>query len=516
MKSHITIVLLTTALSASADLREARQLLPRDAGAAAEHLRGLLATKPDDLWLIYNAAVAAYAARDYTRADEEWQRLAALPLPDDLREQVWLQIGNVSYRLVQPQIESEPVVVVPRLEQSREALRVALSANKKNKIAAQNLVFIEKELERVYARLAQRLAQEARKEPSIPKAIEKLEAALTYAQQAQALNPKDAQRETERKEIGKALAEKHDQLAAQHEQTADQRNLTNQWERQNAEQELQKALENFQQAQSVVPEDQVAQTGEKRIEQKLADLLAKAGRIEQRAGEAATKNNPEEAVEKFQQALDDFQQALAHVPEHRDAQAGEQEVRRQLEQLHLDQGDRQAERGEQQAERNPESAAQNLLGALSHFEQARGLNPENPEIPPRIERVASQLPPLLDRLGQEEQQRAEVAEQGKAIERAVGHLEKAETSFNKAQQIAPNDEPARRGQREVQAALARLRQQLAQRNQPQRGRQAEQPRESFESMLAKLKEEQKTEETRARHHTGQKYEEERNRTLRNW
>jgi hypothetical protein len=68
----------------------------------------------------------------------------------------------------------------------------------------------------------------------------------------------------------------------------------------------------------------------------------------------------------------------------------------------------------------------------------------------------------------------------------------------------------------VQAALARLRQQLAQRNQPQRGRQSEQPRESFESMLAKLKEEQKNEESRARHHTGQKYEEERNRTLRNW
>jgi hypothetical protein len=516
MKPHITIALLATMLPAFADLREARQLLPRDAGAAAEHLRGLLATKPDDLWLMYNAAVAAYAAHDYQRADEEWQRLAALPLPEDLQEQVWLQIGNVSYRLVQPQIDSEPDAAVPRLEQSREALRVAVTSNKKNKIAAQNLVFIEKQLEKVYARLAQRLAQEAAKEPSIPKAIEKLEAALSYAQQAQALNPKDAQRETERKEIEKALAEKHDQLAAEHERTADRRNLNNQSERQNAEHELQRASENFQQAEAIVPEDQVAQAGEKRVEQKLADLLAKAGRIEQRAGEGATKNNPEEAVEKFQQALDDFQQALAHVPEHRDAKAGEQEVRRQLEQLHLDQGDRQAERGEQQTERNPENAAENLLGALSHFEQARGLNPQNQEIPPRIDRVASQLPPLLDRLGQEEQQRAEVAEQGKAIERAVGHLEKAETSFSKAQQLAPKDEPAQRGQRQVQADLARLRQQLAQRNQPARGRQSEQPKESFESMLAKLKEEQKIEETHARHHGGQKYEEERNRTLRNW
>src|SRR5580765_7097452 len=194
MKFQLIIALLTTAVSALADVREARQLLPRDAGAAAEHLRGLLASKPDDPWLIYNAAVAAYAAHDYARADEEWQRLAAMPLPEELRDQVWLQIGNVSYRLVQPQIEPEPEAAVARLEQSREALRVALSANKKNKIAKQNLVFIEKELEKVYARLAQRLAQEALKEPSIPKAIEKLEAALTYAQQAQAMNPKDAQR----------------------------------------------------------------------------------------------------------------------------------------------------------------------------------------------------------------------------------------------------------------------------------------------------------------------------------
>jgi hypothetical protein len=168
---------------------------------------GLLATKPDDPWLIYNAAVAAYAAHDYARADEDWQRLAALPLPEDLREQVWLQIGNVSYRLVQPQIESEPDVVVARLEQSREALRVALSANKKNKICgAESCLHREGTREGLCA--AGPTARAGSPEGAFDsQGHRKAGSALTYAQQAQALNPKDAQRGTERKEIEKALAE---------------------------------------------------------------------------------------------------------------------------------------------------------------------------------------------------------------------------------------------------------------------------------------------------------------------
>ena len=94
----------------------------------------------------------------------------------------------------------EPDLAVSGLEQSREAYRVALSHNKRNKIAAQNLALVEKQLEKIYALLAQRLVAESKKESQLEKQIEKLQAALDYQQNANALAPKDApQRRRRRK-----------------------------------------------------------------------------------------------------------------------------------------------------------------------------------------------------------------------------------------------------------------------------------------------------------------------------
>lgn len=508
------------AAPAWAGLEQERALLQQDPAKAAAQLAEQLAQKPGDPWLLYNAGVAAYAAKDFAKADKVWQELAATQMPDALREQAWLQIGNVSYRLVQPQIETEPDTAVARLEQSREAFRVALAFNKKNKIAAQNLRLVEAELEKVYARLAKRLADEAKKENWVPKAIEKLEAALTYAQQAKALNPKNEQRQQEKQDIEKALASKLDQRAAQEEKTADQRNPENQWERKDAQERLQNALSDFQQAQALDPQDQTAKDGEKRVEEKLANLFDKAGRKDQQQAQQMAKYAPQEAVEKFESALENFQEALAIQPEHADAQAGEKEVRAELEKLHLAQGDKQAEQGQQQAQRNPEQAAENLLGALENFESAQALAPENAEIQPRIDKVEAMLPELLTKLGQQQQQQGERAEQRQQNDNAVENFEKAEASFAKAQEKAPGNEAAKQGQQQVQDALARLRQQMAQRaeqkGQPQNSKQPQPPQESFESMLAKLKDELKDQEVNARHSPGQKYNEERDRNLRNW
>ena len=520
MKTRLLLALLAANASVLADLPYAQELLQRDPAKALEYVNALLEKKPDDPWLLYDAGVAAYAAKDFAKADETWQQLVSATLPDGLSEQAWVQIGNVSYRLVQPQIEAQPDAAVARLEQSREAFRGVTGLNKKNKTAAQNLVFVEKELEKIYARLAQQLVAAAKKEEwNREKTIERLQAALTYAQQAQALNPKSPEREAENKEIETLLAEALDRKAESHEKTADQRNQDNQWERQSAQEELQKALENFQQAEAIAPEDKVAKDGEKRVQEKLANSFDKAGRKEQQQARQEKKYDPQQAAETFEKALEDFQQALAQSPEHADAKAGEKEVKAELEQLHLDQGDKQAQRGEEQMRREPEQAAENLLGALENFEQAKGINPDNEKTQPRIDKVEAELAPLLTQLGQKEQRQGEQAERQNSPENAVAHLEKAETSFEKAQQLEPGNEPAKPGRQQVQAALSRLRQQMAQRNpppgKPQPGKPQE-AKESLESMLAKLKQEMRPQEVQARHHAGQKYDEERNKNLRNW
>ncbi len=518
MKTQILALSLLTA-PAWAGLEQERTLLQQDPMKAAAQLAEQAAKNPNDPWLLYNAGVAAYAAKDFAKADGMWQQLAATQMPDALREQAWLQIGNVSYRLVQPQIEKEPDTAVARLEQSREAFRVALASNKKNKIAGQNLRVVESELEKVYARLAKRLADEAKKENSLPKAIEKLEAALTYAQQAQALNPKEEQRKQEKQEIEKALASKLDQRAAQEEKVADQRNPDNAGDRKDAQERLQNARADFQQAQTLDAQDQVAKDGEKRVEDKLANLLNKAGRKEQQQAQQMAQNQPQEAAEKFQSALENFQEAQAVQPEHADAKAGEKEVREALEKLHLAQGDKQAEQGAQQAKNQPQQAAENLLKALENFEAAQTLDPQNGEIQPRIDKVEAMLPELLTKLGQQQQQQGERAEQQQQNQNALQSFEKAEANFAKAQEMAPSNEEAKQGQQKAQDALARLRHQMAQQaeqksQQPQKGEPKDQP--SFESMLAKLKEDLKDREVQARHSPGQKYNEERDRNLRNW
>src|SRR5215207_7315183 len=275
-------VCLLSSVSAWAGLEQERALIQRDPAAALTRLQEQLTQKPGDPYLIYNTGVAAYATKDFAKADEMWQQLAATQMPEPLREHAWFQIGNVSYRLVQGQIENAPDAAVGRLEQSREAFRVTLAFNKKNKTAQQNLALVEKELEKLYARLAKRLADEGKKESWAPKAIEKLDAALTYARQAESLNKQDPQRQEERKDIEKALGQKFDQRAAQEEKIADQRKPeNNQWERKDAEEHLRNAMADFQQATALDAQDQVAKDGEKRVQEKLANLLAKAGRQDQ-------------------------------------------------------------------------------------------------------------------------------------------------------------------------------------------------------------------------------------------
>jgi tetratricopeptide (TPR) repeat protein len=514
---------LLPAVSAWAGLEEERGLIQRDPTAAMTRLQEKLTQMPGDPYLLYNTAVAAYAAKEFSKADELWQQLAATQMPEPLREQVWLQIGNVSYRLVQGEIEKAPDSAVARLEQSREAFRVALAFNKKNQTAGRNLELVEKELEKIYARLAKRLADEGKKENYAPRAIEKLQAALTYAQQAEALNKKDQQRQEERKDIEKALAQKFDQRAAQEEKTADQRNPEkNNWEREDAEEHLRNAMADFQQAASLDPQDQVAKDGERRVQEKLANLLAKAGRKDQQQAQQLAQNAPPQAMEKLESALENFQEALAIQPDHADAKAGEKEVSEQLERMHLEQGDRLAEQGKQQLPRNPEAASENLAEALQNFEAAQALDPQNGEVAPRIAATETMLAEALTKAGQRQQQRGERSEQQNNIERAVANFEQAEASFAQAEAKQPGNKEAQEGQQQVQAALARLRQQLAQKaeqqqpGKPQNQQQAQQSQETFQSMLARLKEDLKDREVQARHGQGQKYNEERNRNLRNW
>ncbi len=524
MKTLTIATLILFPFFALASIEDERAELGRDPAALAAKLRERMAQQPQDVWLAYNAGVAAYAAKDFAKADELWAELASRELPDKLREQVWLQIGNVSYRVLDGRIEDQPEIALPRLEQSREAFRVTLGMNKKHQIARQNIVVVEKALEKVYALLAKRLLEEGKAESEATKAIEKLQAAQTYALQAEALNPKDSQRQRERTEIQHVLGKRFDQRAGEEEELADARDVEKPHERKLAIENLENALADFVQAKALNAQDITAIEGEKRVKKKLADLLAKTAREEQKQGESLAERAPEPAIEKLEQALEHFEQALALQPDHEDAKAGAEEVKADLAKLHLDAGDKQAQKGEQEKADNPSEAAENFQAALENFEAAKEVQPDNEFIQPRIDDVKAQLSEALTEAGEESLEAAEKAEEAGDLAEAQAEAQAAEAEFGQAEGLEPGNAEAKEGLGKAQAALARLGEKMG--NKPGKPKPGppkpgppgppQPPQDSFASMLAKVKEDQKNKEMHAQHHQGQRYAEERDKNPRNW
>ena len=526
MKSTIiaALTLLTVSVWA-ADLREAQKFIKENQPAkAGEVLRALSAQTPNDPWLVYNTAVAAYAAKDYETADKVWEQLAATQLPGKLRDQVWTQIGNVSYRKGEALEASSPEMALAPWEQSLEAYKVVLSAKPKDKLASSNKSVVELRLAELHQRLAKKLLQQVHQNPQQPveRQIEQLQAALDHQRTAQSLDQKNAQLKQETRQTEKELAEKFIQKAGQEEKRADstvQNPNANQWEQKQAQENLEKALADFQEAKQLHPENQEGAKGEKRVEEKLAQLLARQGRKLQQEGEQQVQYNPEQAEDRLEQALEKYEEALSHDEKNQLAKTGEQEVKKDLENLHMTQGDRQAQTGERTAKYDPAQAAEEKLDALRHYDEAQALNPKNQEARDKADALRKNLAPFLDALGQREQQKAQQAEP-KSTEAAIDHLEKAATSYEMAQSVSPGDQQAKQGGEQVQKDLSRLRDQQAKKGAPKPGQPQKGPpqgNQAFKSLLAEVKNDQRQKEYEAqRRSQPEKYNPKDNKNYKNY
>jgi len=533
MKTFLAVMLLLPALpSFGTELGQARELMQQNQPAkAGELVRQLMTEKPSDPWLAYDAGVAAYAAKDYQQADKIWQELAARELPPKLRDKVWTQVGNVSFRFGEQTETTAADLALPQYEQSREAYRVVLAARPKDKMAVYNLKVVELKLAKIHVQLAQRLLKEAQHK-SLQETIDKLEAALDHQRTAQDLDPQNESYKQEVKKIEKQLAEKVVEKAAQEEKRADnaiEKARLSDWEAKNAEENLKIALADFQEAKALDPQNQPAQEGEKRVEDKLANLLAKEGRQFQKDAKDEEQYNREKAADNYEKALEKFEEALAQKPEHQDALAGEKEVKDALEKLLEKQGDQLAKEGRQEKPHRPDQAAEKMMNAMEDYQEAKVLNPDNQTVPPKIEALQKELPELLNALGKKEQQEAAKAEP-KSVENAIAHLEKADTSYEMAQELDKDNQQAQQGQEQVQKDLARLREQVAQKaeakndqqqakqqSQQQQQKQSQQNQQNFQAMLAQVKDPDKQKEyDESRRGQTKKYDQDKNRTFKNW
>ena len=437
MRRVILLAFLVSLTSVLADVRQARKFLRENQpDKAEESLRQNVKSNPDDPWLAYNSAVIAYASKNFEKADKIWQDLAARPLPPKLRDQVWIQIGNVSYRRGELFEKSTPEESISFWEQSREAYRLAQASRPKDVTVVHNLRVVESRLAKLHAQWGERFYDESLKLPE-RQAVEKLQTARDHQIAARDLEPKNESYQAALAKTEHQLSVKFTDKGIREEKKADSTVAAarpSDWEMQQAEENLKTALTDFQEANKLDSHNLEAQEGEQRTQEKLANLLAKQGRQHQRYAQAEEYSESDRAMNEYEEALQKFQEALSAKPEHADAKAGEREVKAAMEKLHIKEGDRLAKEGRQQIPRRPEQAADKMLSALGHYQQAQTLNPENPETPPKISQLQQELPDLLVGLGQNEQMRASNAEP-KSPDRAVAHLEKAATSFEKAQDI---------------------------------------------------------------------------------
>ena len=147
------------------------------------------------------------------------------------------------------------------------------------------------------------------------------------------------------------------------------------------------------------------------------------------------------------------------------------------------------------------------------------MNPKNEEAKAKAEALRKNLAPFLDALGQREQQQAQQAEP-KSVDNAIAHLEKAATSFQMAQSVAPGDEPAKQGEEQVQKDLSRLRDQMAKKGNPPPGPPQKGPpqgNQNFNALLSEVKNDQRQRDYEAqRRNQPEKYNPQDNKTYKNY
>lgn len=523
MKSAIISLALLCAfgLYAEGGLKEAKRLMEEN--KPAEAVRILIEEiryKPYDPWLNYNFGVALYAQKNFDEAEKVWQELASAPLPKDLQDKVWTQIGNVSFRKGESYEESSPENALPFYEQSREAYRIAIATKPKDKVAVHNLKVVELRLAKLHSRLAKRLLSDT-KNKSLKETIEKLQAALDHQRTAKDLDPKNEEYATDVADTEKRLSQKFTEKARQEEQRADSvvNNPSPQnWEREQAIKQLETALSDYREAGALDQQNTEAMQGEQRVIEKLSNLLTRTAQQLHAEADREKSWNPEDAISKYERAIEKYDEALQMKENNEVAKTGREEAEKFLEQLYMQQGDKLAEQGRKKIQNNPAEAAENMMNALHNYEQALEINPNNTEAPPKISALEKELPPLLMALGEREQQRAAQAEP-KSPEKAVAHLEKAASSYEMVQQIDENNEQAKQRAAQVQKDMLRLREQLAKQAQQQLQQQQKQPHyvQSFQTMLGWVKNDDKQKQyEEARRSPTTKYDPQDNRIFKNW
>jgi tetratricopeptide (TPR) repeat protein len=172
-------------------------------------------------------------------------------------------------------------------------------------------------------------------------------------------------------------------------------------------------------------------------------------------------NRIDEKLSLLRMAMELLEKALTERPNHERARQTLEQVKERLAQIHEEEGDRL----DQQSQRaSLEQQTQDLSNALDHFQQASGLQPDQPQLPQKAQRTQSKLEQALEQLGDKLMQTPKGQE---SLDQKVMRMEGASQAFNELESLKPTPQVSEKA-RAASEALDQLRKQLAE-TKPQTG-----------------------------------------------
>jgi tetratricopeptide (TPR) repeat protein len=455
----VNLMLITSLFLASVDVRELQdRIITGKADEARTILNRAVATDPKNLRLLYNRAVAAYAASKFEEA------LVDLDLVEDSKNRelaikAQFQKGNAQYRIGLNNLQRDVEVTMSRWRQSISEYNELLKNQPTHTDARKNQQLVRRHLRELLLHMANRNLQAAESPRSLEERITTARSAMEEFHEAAELEPQDqnakAGEDRARELLASALAQEGERKTVAQNMVMPRANEPA-IVRPDVKQ-IEEGVQMLEDANSLQPNNP---TYEQKLEQgrdRLANALTQ---------QAQTYLNLEPRIPRIDEklgllrmAMELAEKALSERPNHSAAQQTLEAIKRRLAEIHEQEGDRQ-EQLSQNAEL--EQQAQSLSQALDHFQQAADLQPQQNQLPQKAQNAQNRLEEALEKLGD---RLMKSPGQQESLEQQISRTEGATQAFNELQSLKPSERTAQKAQQAADA-LEKLRQQLAQQGKP--------------------------------------------------
>lgn len=461
---RVATLVLLTALSAQANtvqienLQRLVQDSPIMAGAAMKELEASLEKDPDNPQLLYNHAIAAYAAG---RFDEALLSLDRTELRGSARLQrkARFQMGNAEFRLGLAAGTNNLDDTISHWKQSLDHYNSVLKESPADPTTRTNFGVVQRLLTQLLVDGAKKAEESAdRERRNAEKKIADYRNAHDKFDDARQTAPENQEardgEERTREKLANALADEGSRKVSaplnykvnRREPTLPMIDM----------EPIEQGLGMLQDAHDLKPNDPGIQRKLDQARQKLAD--AETAQAQTFLALEERIPVPKEKLAVLRMGRESTQKALDQVPEHKGAQQTQEEIDRRLAKVHEDQGDLFSMMSEQQ---NLEGQTMSLSQALDNYQNAGELNPEEKRLQQKSQQTQQKLEQSLEKLGDKLMQ----PQTGESLEQQAARLEGAQQAFNELMGLNPSDRAKQKGEAAGQE-LEDVRGKLAQQGKP--------------------------------------------------